>query len=110
MAPNKLVGLKYAGIFKVTKVTTDPNSGEVKEVFCEYLEDCKEKPKAFLNWVSVKESVNCEVRLYDLLFTEYDPNKRGDEWLSALNKNSLTIVKNAKMNKNLLGSKILDRF
>lgn len=44
MAPNKIVGLKYAGIFKVTKVVTDPNSGEPKEVFCEYLENCKDKP------------------------------------------------------------------
>ena len=40
MAPNKLVGLKYAGVVNVKKVNTN-NQNEITSVEVEFIKDCK---------------------------------------------------------------------
>jgi glutaminyl-tRNA synthetase len=57
-----------------------------------------------LHWISHEDSVDCELRLYEVLFNVYDPNSLPN-YLDGVNKNSLLIVKGAKMNKNLLNLK-----
>jgi len=57
-----------------------------------------------------KDAVDCVVRLYDLLFLKDDPNKAEGTWEEKINKDSLNEKLHAKMNKNLLGAKHLDRF
>jgi len=109
MAPNKLSGLKYAGPVQVKEVKTG-EKGEVLEVFVELLKDCKEKPKSFLHWISEKDAVECEVRLYDYLFLQDEPAKAEGEWEQKINKNSLIVKKGVKMNRNLIGAKHLDRY
>lgn len=61
------VGLRYAG-FIISLANVKKNSaGEVQEleVTCVQNTDTKEKPKAFIHWVS--NPVYVEVRLYDRL-------------------------------------------
>lgn len=108
-APNKLVGLKYAGVVKVTKVVGN-EKGEPMEVFAEYIgEQSEEKPKTYVHWISKDDSVTAEVRLYDVLFTEYDPGKI-DDYISIINPNSKIVMQNAKVNKYMLNSKVMDRY
>jgi len=107
-APNKVVGLKYAAPIKVTAIKTDANKN-ITELHAEYLIDSKEKPKTFVHWIAVKESVEFEARLYDVLFTESNPNEL-DNYLDSLNPNSLIVKSSARMHKSLLGSKHEDKF
>ena len=101
MAPGKFVGLKYAGVFKCTEVKTDKN-GVVTEVLAEYIKVDAPKPKTYLNWVSTKEAMDCEVRLYSSLFTE-DPTESKRDFLELLNTESLVTKSNSKFNKNIAG-------
>ena len=101
IAPNKIVGLKYAHVIKVVSIEKDQN-GHFSEVKAELLKDSKEKPKSFLHWISEKDAIECEVRVYDVLFTVHDPNELED-YLTAFNKNSLQVMRKCKINKNLIG-------
>lgn len=100
IAPKKIVGLKYAHVIRILSVDIN-DKGEIIGVSAEMLKDSKEKPKSFLHWISSKESIDCETRLYEVLFTAHDPNELED-YLTAFNHNS-KIVFNSKINKNLLG-------
>ncbi|EGR28605.1 hypothetical protein IMG5_171930 [Ichthyophthirius multifiliis] len=108
-AKGKIVGLKYAGVFKCLDVKADQN-GVVQEVLIEFIKENAPKPKTYVNWVSVKESLDCQVRLYECLFNE-DPTESKKDLITIINKNSLVVKKNAKMNKRLVGLlNHLDRF
>lgn len=100
IAPGKLVRLKYSFVIKVNKVVPD-EKGEVALVEAEVIEDSKDKPKGVLHWISEKDAVSAEVRLYEALFTVENPNEVED-YLKALNPNSLKVVSGAKVNKYLL--------
>lgn len=109
LAPGQSAGLKYGCVIKVVEIKTD-KEGNVTEVFAEADLEISKKPKAFLNWISAKDSLDCEIRLYDVLFTDHEPLKLDDKWLEAYNKNSLIVKKGAKMNKHLAGAKHLDTY
>jgi len=72
------------------------------------LKEGGEKPKGYMHWVSVKESVTFEARLYDVLFTVHNPNDLED-YLTGLNPNSLVTKVNGKMHKSLLACKHEDK-
>ena len=101
IAPNKLVGLKYAHVIKILDIEINEKK-EILSVKAELLKETKEKPKGFLHWLSCKEALDCEVRLYDVLFTAHDPNELED-YLTAFNNNSLVTLRKCKINKNLIG-------
>jgi glutaminyl-tRNA synthetase len=50
------------------------------------------KAKAAITWVSVASGVSAEVRLYDRLFTDPQPDAGGKDFLDALNPDSLKVV------------------
>lgn len=109
IAPGKVVGLKYAFNFKVLEVQADAK-GEPNLVVAELLKDQKTpKPKTYLHWVSVKESMPCEVRLYDVLFTAHNPNEI-ENWFEAVNPDSLIVKPNAVMNKYLSKVAVEDHY
>ena len=58
------------------------------EVHLERLPANAEKPKGHLHWLSAEEAHPCTIRLYDLLFTAYNPNEL-DDFLTGINKNSI---------------------
>ncbi|KAL4465850.1 hypothetical protein ABPG74_004087 [Tetrahymena malaccensis] len=99
LAPGKVVGLKYAGVVKCIEVKA--KDGVVSEVIAEFIKDDPPKPKTYLNWVSSKEAFDCEVRIYNSLFTE-DPTSSDKEFLELLNPNSLVFKNGAKINKNII--------
>jgi len=94
------VGLKYGCAALITKIE-EVNGKYI--VYAEKKEIAEKKPRGFVHWISVEDAVNCELRLYDLLFTEKEPNKL-ENYQDGLNPNSCTIRKNAKMHKDLLSS------
>ena len=45
-----------------------------------------------ITWVGASDDVRAEVRLYDRLFTDAQPDAGGKDFLAALNPNSLSVV------------------
>ena len=50
------------------------------------------KIKGTIHWVSAKHAVEAEVRLYDRLFSDPNPDAGGKDFIEALNPNSLQVV------------------
>ncbi|MDP2015607.1 MAG: glutamine--tRNA ligase, partial [Hydrogenophaga sp.] len=50
------------------------------------------KAKAAITWVSVADGVPAEVRLYDRLFSDPQPDAGGKDFIEALNPDSLKVV------------------
>lgn len=115
LGPDREVRLKYAYIVKCTGFKKDETTGEVTEIYCEYDPDTKsgqdttgKKVKGTLGWVSAKQSLDAEVRLYDRLFTTENLNTIEDDFKNHLNPNSLEI-KQAKVEPSLVQAKVGDQ-
>lgn len=53
-------------------------------------------PRGVIHWVSATECVDCEVRLYDRLFTEPFPEAGGRHFLDCINPDSLKVLTGCK--------------
>jgi len=98
LKPGGEVRLKYAYIIKCEEVIKD-TAGNIIELRCTADLDSKtggatagRKVKGTIHWVSVAHAVDAEVRLYDRLFTEAEPEKDGRDFKSVLNPHSLEVV------------------
>jgi glutaminyl-tRNA synthetase len=98
LKPGGEVRLKYAYIIKCDEVVKDA-SGNITELRCTADLDSKSggataarKVKGTIHWVSVAHAVDAEVRLYDRLFTEAEPEKDGRDYKSVLNPHSLEVI------------------
>jgi glutaminyl-tRNA synthetase len=99
LAPGREVRLRYAYFIKCVNTIKDEN-GEVVELRCTYDPATRggdapdgRKVKATLHWVSAANAVPVEVRMYDRLFSQPDPDA-GEDFLSALNLQSLEVLHN----------------
>ncbi len=99
-AAGSQVRLKYGYVVKCTGYELDPQ-GQVSLVRAEYLEGSKSgtptsgnfKAKGVITWVHCEGAQQAEVRLYDRLFTQAQPDAGGKDFLSALNDASLKTVR-----------------
>ena len=98
LKPGGEVRLKYACIIKCDEVVKDAG-GKIVELRCTADLDSKtggataaRKVKGTIHWVSAAHAVDAEVRLYDRLFTEAEPEKDGRDFKSVLNPHSLEVV------------------
>jgi glutaminyl-tRNA synthetase len=98
LKPGGEVRLKYAYIIKCEEVIKDAN-GNIVELRCTADLDSKtggatsaRKVKGTIHWVSVAHAIDAEVRLYDRLFTEAEPEKDGRDFKSVLNPHSLEVI------------------
>jgi glutaminyl-tRNA synthetase len=98
LKPGGEVRLKYAYIIKCEEVVKDAG-GNVIELRCTADLDSKtggatagRKVKGTIHWVSAAHAVEAEVRLYDRLFTEAEPEKDGRDFKSVLNPHSLEVI------------------
>ncbi|RLL36225.1 glutamine--tRNA ligase/YqeY domain fusion protein [Acinetobacter cumulans] len=113
LIPGGEVRLRHAYVIKCDEVIKDEN-GEVVELKCsidpETLGKNPEgrKVKGVVHWVSATKGVKAEVRIYDRLFTEADP-EISEDFLENLNPNSLTIVE-AVVEPSLAQVQAEDRF
>ena len=101
LKPDGEVRLRYAYLIKCNEVIKDDN-GEVVELRCTYDTDSAggtssdgRKVKGVIHWVSAKHTVPVEVRLFDRLFQNEDPDDvpEGTDWKTGLNPDSLRVVK-----------------
>ncbi len=69
--------------------------------------EAKEKPKAFVHWVS--SPVEVEVRLYEQLFLHRNPEEQPGGFLNDVNPDSKRVLRSLA-DAHLVKSKALDRF
>ena len=100
LAPGREVRLRYAYLIKCNEVIKDEN-GKVVELHCTYDPESAggkssdgRKVKGVIHWVSVDHAIKAEVRLFDRLFQNEDPNDvpEGTDWKTGLNPDSLKVV------------------
>ncbi|NDE97994.1 MAG: glutamine--tRNA ligase, partial [Verrucomicrobia bacterium] len=98
LKPGGEVRLKYAYIIKCEEVVKDA-AGQVTELRCTADLDSKtggatagRKVKGTIHWVSAAHAVDAEVRLYDRLFTEAEPEADGRDFKTVLNQKSLEVI------------------
>ncbi len=118
LKPDGEVRLKNAYFIKCTGFETDKD-GNVTVVKATYDPDSRggespdgRKVKGTIQWVSAKHAIDAEVRLYDMLFKVESPDEvpEGGDYKDNLNPDSLTILKNSKVEPALMDAKPLDRF
>jgi len=97
--PGNKVRLKGGYVIECTGCTKDAN-GVVTEVQATVIPDTKSgtpgsatvKASAAITWVGVNDGLQAEVRMYDRLFTDAQPDAGGKDFLAALNPDSLKVV------------------
>ena len=101
LKPNGEVRLKYAYIIKCNEVIKD-NAGNVVELHCTIDETSKSggatanrKIKGTIHWVPANHAVKAEVRLYDYLLKTDENGNLPDDFISAINPESLIVIKDA---------------
>ncbi len=113
LAPGQEVRLRYGYIIKCQDFVKDPASGEVVEVRCTYDPETRggyapdgRKVRGTIHWVSAAHALEAEVRIYDRLFTEENPNKvdEGKSFMDYVNLDSLQVLTGCKVERSLAGA------
>jgi glutaminyl-tRNA synthetase len=101
LAPGREVRLRYGYFIRCDEVVKDPATGEVVELRCSYDPETRggnapdgRKVKGTIHWLSAAHALSAEVRLYDRLFSQADPDDVPEEgdFLDNLNPDSLEVV------------------
>jgi glutaminyl-tRNA synthetase len=117
LAPGNEVRLKSAYIIKCEEVIKD-SRGQITEVRCTYDpqtrsggEQSNRKVKGTLHWVSAKHAIKAEVRLYDRLFSDPEPDGHDDvDFKEFLNPESLKVLTNCYVEPGLGNAEPLQHF
>ena len=104
--PGNEVRLKGAYLVTCTGCIKDED-GNVTEILCEYdplsrggnPADGRKVKGATIHWTDVETAVDAEVRIYDRLFTDPDPDGPDKDFLDYINKDSLKILSSCKVEK-----------
>lgn len=109
--PGNEVRLKTAYVVKCTGCKKD-DQGNVIEVYAEYDPETRggqtpdgRKVKSTIHWVDAKTCIDAQVRLYDNLFTQEDPDAGDNDFIELVNENSLETLDNCKLEKSLQDAK-----
>ena len=97
--PGSRVRLRHGYVTECTGFDKDAN-GKVVAVHVNYFPDSKSgtpgsdnyKVKGNIHWVSAATALQAEVRLYDRLFTDPQPDAGGKDFIAALNPNAKEVV------------------
>ncbi len=100
LAPGREVRLRYAGLITCTEVVTDSETGEIREVHAELDPESRggnapdgRRVRGTLHWVSARDAVPIEARLYDRLFRVPEPDADpAVDFHEHLNPDSLRVV------------------
>ena len=108
--PGNEVRLKSAYIVRCTGCKKDEN-GKVTEVYAEYDPETRggdtpdgRKVRGTVHWVNAENCIEAEVRLYDNLFTDPEPDTGDKNFIDYINPESLVVLKNCKVEKSLEGA------
>lgn len=109
LQPGGEVRLRYAYILKCEEVIKDAD-GNIVELRASIDPESKRggatsarKVKGTIHWVSASHAVDAEVRLYDRLFTQEEPDaqKEGKDYRSLLNPESMVKLEGCKLEASL---------
>jgi len=97
--PGNKVRLKGGYVIECTGCSKDAD-GRITQIQATVLADTKSgtpgsatvKASAAITWVAVHDGLSAEVRMYDRLFTDPQPDAGGKDFLAALNPDSLKVV------------------
>lgn len=97
--PGSRVRLRHGYVVECTGFEKN-EQGEVIAVHCNYFEDSKSgtpgsanyKVKGNIHWISLPTAVSAEVRLFDRLFVDAQPDAGGKDFLALLNPQSKQVV------------------
>ena len=110
LGPGREVRLRYAYFITCNKVVKD-DDGNITALYCSYDPETKggsapdgRKVKGTLHWVSAEQAIDAEVRLYDRLFINQNPEEVGD-FMENLNPHSLTCLSHAKLEPSMLNAR-----
>ncbi len=116
MTPGSEVRLRYAYIVRCTGVVKD-EGGKVIEVHCQYDPDSRggsaadgRKIKGTIHWVSAPHALDAEIRLFDRLFTDPNPDRGGVDYKQFLNPDSTEILPASKLEAGMATADIETRF
>ena len=118
LGPGREVRLRYAYFITCNDFIKDEN-GNVIELRCTYDPLTKggnasdgRKIKGTIHWVSGEHALEAEVRLYDRLFNDPEPdsNKHDKDWKEFLNPDSMKILNSAKLEPSLATATAGDQF
>ena len=106
--PGNEVRLKGAYLVTCTGCKKDPD-GSIAEIYAEYdpesrggnPADGRKVKGATIHWVDANTAKDAEVRLYDNLFSDPDPDGADKDFLECLNPDSLEILKGCKVEASL---------
>jgi glutaminyl-tRNA synthetase len=98
-SPGAVVRLKGGYVVECTGFAKDAK-GVVTEVHAKVFPETKSgtagsdsvKAKGVITWVGMADGIKAEVRLYDRLFSDPQPDAGGKDFLEALNPHSLKVV------------------
>lgn len=117
LIPEGEVRLRGSYVIKAEKAIKDAQ-GNIVELHCSYDPDTLgknpegRKVKGVIHWVPAKQSIPCEVRLYDRLFKSANPEKteEGGSFLDNINTQSLVVLKGCRAEPSLAEASLEDRF
>jgi glutaminyl-tRNA synthetase len=116
LAPGREVRLRNA-YFITCREAIKNDAGEVVELRCTYDPATRggdapdgRRPKATLHWLSAQHALDCEVRLYDRLFSVEEPGKGDNDFLREINPASLETIADAKIEPSVAGANAGTRY
>jgi len=118
LAPGKEVRLRFGYLITCNEVVKN-DAGEVIELRCTYDPATRSgqapdgrKVQGTIHWVSAAQALSCEVRVYDRLFSQPDPDAvpEGQDFISTLNPQSLVVIPDAKIEPSVANDPIGSRY
>ncbi|MFA7061742.1 MAG: glutamine--tRNA ligase/YqeY domain fusion protein [Pedobacter sp.] len=102
------VKLRFGYIVKCTGIVKD-GQGNILELHCEYDPASREgihtadgrKVKGVIHWVSVAHAIKAEVRLFDRLFSDPNPDRGGSDYKQFLNPRSIETLSSCMLEASL---------
>ena len=109
LTPGREVRLRYGYFITCTSAIKDPVTNEIVEIRCTYDPETRggnapdgRKVKSTIHWVSASHAVDAEIRLYERLCLDPEPDiSDGQDLESVLNPNSLEPITSAKLEPSL---------
>ena len=115
LSPGREVRLRYAYFIKCESVTRDAQ-GNPLELHCTYDPATRggnapdgRKVKATIHWVSAAQAIPAEVRIYNHLFNNPDPESSAD-FIAEINPDALQTLTNCQLEPCLADAQPGDRF
>ena len=112
LAPGKRIRLRNGYVIEAVDYEKN-DAGEVVLVNAILIEDTlgkdpadEIKPKGVVHWVSVQHAVDCDVYLYDRLFSDPLPDAGDKNFLDAINPDSLQILTGCKAEAGLANAEV----